>query len=303
MSASAQKSGVLKYELLLMLASVIWGTTFVAQQIGMEKGLGPMTFNGLRFTLGSLSLLPVLYWRRSHSGSAEKAGEFPLKGSILAGLFLFAAAGFQQVGLQYTTSANAGFITGFYMVFVPLFGIALGHRAARSLWMGIVICMIGFYLLSVTDGFAVGKGDLLILVCAVLWAGQILTIDHLVTKADPIKVAFLQFVICAVLSLIAGAIFETFTIDALRGAAGAVLYAGIASVGVAFTLQVVCQKHCPPAPAAVIMSMEAVFAAITGYVILDQTLTMRGIVGCVLIFAGMLVVQLVPLWRRKVPGS
>jgi len=292
------KKGNLKYELLLMLMSMIWGSTFVAQQIGMQKGLGPMTFNALRFTLGCLSLLPVIRWRARHVPEAADA-HLPVKGSMMAGLFLFAAASFQQIGLQFTSSANAGFITGLYIVFVPLLGLFLGHRADKSLWTGIAVSVVGLYLLSITGGFRMGKGDLLVLGGAFLWAGQILVIDHVSTRGIPIKIACLQFAVCAVLSGLAALMFESCSMQAVYAGASAVAYSGFLSVGVAFTLQVICQKRCPPGPAAVIMGMEAVFAALAGYLVLDQTLTARAVVGCALIFCGMLIVQLVPIVRRK----
>jgi len=279
--------------------SIIWGSTFVAQQIGMEKGLGPMTFNGLRFSLGCLSLVPVILWRKKYLVNAYNNEKLPWRGSIIAGFFLFAAASFQQFGLQYTSSANAGFITGFYLVFVPLIGILLGHKAPRSLWGGIVFCLIGLYFLSITEQFTISKGDLLVLICALLWAGQILVIDNVATKGDPIQIAFVQFAICAILSSISAVLFETCTMSQVRAGAGAVAYAGVMSVGIAFTLQVVCQKRCPPGPAAIIMSLEAVFAALAGYIVLNQTLTLRAIAGCVLIFAGVLIVQLVPIINKR----
>jgi drug/metabolite transporter (DMT)-like permease len=289
----------LKYELLLLLMSLLWGSTFVAQQIGMQRGLGPLTFNGLRFTLGALALVPVMAWRKRHLKLSPADAGLPVKGALLAALFMFAAASFQQIGLQYTSSANAGFITGLYVVLVPLIGIFLKHKARQSLWAGIAVCVAGLYLLSITDGLRMGKGDLLILACAFLWAGQILAIDHAARRGDAIKIACLQAAIVALLSLVGGLVFETWSLAAVKAGSGAVAYSGLLSVGVAFTLQVVCQKRCPPAPAAVIMSMEAVFAALAGYFILSQTLTPRAILGCCLIFCGMLIVQLVPILRKK----
>lgn len=293
----------LKYELLLLLMSMIWGSTFVAQQIGMEKGLGPMTFNGLRFALGCLSLIPVILWRKKTIAPVDAALPFPYKGSLFAGLFLFAAASFQQIGLQYTSSANSGFITGFYILFVPLIGLFLGHKAPKSLWVAILVCLIGFYLLSVTGNFRVSKGDALTLICAVLWAFQILVIDNVASKGDPLQIACLQFALCAGLSLVSGLFFEHTTFTQIKAASGAIAYAGFMSVGIAFTLQVVCQKRCPPAPAAIIMSLESVFAAIAGYFVLNQTLTNRAILGCCLIFAGVLIAQLVPMLREDSPQS
>lgn len=289
----------MKYELLLLLTSIIWGAAFVAQQIGMERGLGPMTFNGLRFALGCLSLVPVLLWRRRGRKVAFEPAKLPIAGSVWAGLFLFAAASLQQIGLQYTSSANAGFITGFYILFVPVLGLFFGHRARMSLWGGIAVSLVGLYLLSVTGDFVMSKGDVLVMVGAVLWACQILAIDRVAGDGDPIVISLLQFAVCAILSLLAAVLFENWSLEAVKAGAGAVAYAGIMSVGVAFTLQVVGQKHCPPAPAAIIMSLEAVFAAIAGYLVLYQTLTDRALIGCFLILAGVLVVQLVPLMRGK----
>lgn len=294
-----QSKGVLKYELLLLLLSLIWGSTFVAQQIGMEKGLGPMTFNGLRFALGCISLVPVILWRKKNRASEDRAPRFPYKGSMFAGLFLFAAASFQQIGLQYTSSANSGFITAFYILFVPLIGLFLGHKAPRSLWAAILVCLIGFYLLSVTGNFTVSKGDVLTLICAVLWACQILVIDNVAGKGDPIQIACLQFALCAVLSALSGLLFERCTFSQIKAASGAIAYAGFMSVGIAFTLQVVCQKRCPPAPAAIIMSLEAVFAAMAGFFLLNQALTGRALIGCCLIFFGALMAQLAPMMARK----
>ncbi len=295
----SQGKGALKYELLLLLMSMIWGSAFVAQQIGMEKGLGPMTFNGLRFALGGLVLVPVIAWRRKNLAPAYGVGNLPCKGSLVAGVFLFAAAALQQIGLQYTSSAHSGFITAFYILFVPVLGMFFGHKVPKILWTGILVCLIGFYLMSVTGNFAISKGDWLTLMSAVMWACQILVIDHAASKGDPVRIAFFQFAVCAVLSALAGMTFEHCTFSQIKAASGAIAYTGIMSVGVAYTLQVVCQKRCPPAPAAIIMSLESVFAAITGYLVLNQTLTGRALVGCGLILLGVMMVQLVPMMQKK----
>ena len=291
--------GILKYELLLLLTSMIWGSAFVAQQIGMEKGLGPMTFNGLRFALGALFLIPVMIWRKKDSEASVSRYKLPVKSSFLAGFFLFAGAALQQIGLQYTTSAHSGFITGFYILFVALLGMFLGHKVSKILWSSILICLIGFYLLSVNGNFVVSIGDWLTLISAVFWACQILVIDRVADKGDPVRIACIQFMVCSVLSGLAGAIFEPCSISQIKAASGAIAYTGIMSVGVAYTLQVVCQKHCPPAPAAIIMGLEGIFAALAGYVVLNQTLSVRGIFGCALILLGVLMVQLVPLLKRN----
>lgn len=290
--SSSEGQRVLKYELLLLLVSLIWGTTFVAQQIGMEKGLGPMTFNGLRFALGGLSLVPVIFWRKRNLAPAAGEAGLPYMGSMGAGLFLFAAASLQQIGLQYTSSANSGFITTFYILFVPVLGMVFRQKVPRILWGAIPVCLAGFYLLGVSGDFVVSRGDWLTLISAVLWAGQILVIDHAAGKGDPVQIACLQSVVCAVLSALCGLFFEQCSWSQIKAASGAIAYAGFLSVGLAYTLQVVCQKHCPPALASIIMSLEAVFAALAGYVVLHQILTGRAIIGCLLILAGVLMVQL-----------
>ena len=292
-------TGVFKYELLLLLMSMICGSAFAAQQIGMEKGLGPMTFNGLRFTLGCISLIPLIIWRKKNLPASDGEAKLPCKACLGAGLLLFAAAALQQIGLQYTSSANSGFITGFYILFVPVLGMFLGHRAPKILWTGIAVCLIGFYLMSVTGNFVVSKGDWLTLLSAVFWACQILVIDHAAGKDDPVRIACLQFAVCAALSMVSGLLFEHCSFDQIKAASGAIAYTGLVSVGVGCTLQVFCQKHCPPAPAAIIMSLEGVFAAIAGYFVLHQTLTGRAIIGCLLILAGVLMVQLVPMMMRR----
>lgn len=293
--------GAVKYQLLLLLCSLIWGSAFVAQQKGMEQGLGPMTFNGLRFTLGALCLLPLILWRgRNNPAHRLARKEFPRIACIGVGLLLFAASALQQTALKTTTPANAGFITAFYILFVPLIGLFFGHRTNKSLWFGILICLIGFYFLCVTGSFVVAPGDWLTLLSAVIFAGQITAIGHIAGKGDPIRMACLQFSVCAVLSLLTGLLFEQATLAQIQSAVWPLAYAGLISIGIAHTLQVVCQKHCPPAPSAMIMSLEGVFAAIAGYLLLHQTLTSRALTGCALILAGVLIVQLLPMRKRVI---
>lgn len=288
-----------KHEMGLLVMAMLWGMAFVAQRIGIDAGLQPMTFNALRFALGCLSLIPLMLWRGTTLW--PRGDKRVMRPSILAGLFLFAAAGAQQSGLAFTSAANAGFITGFYILFVPLIGLALGQRAPRGLWAGIAVSLIGFYFLSVSSSFVVAKGDWIVLLGAALWAGQILTIDHVAKDNDPLQIAFYQFVVCAVLSTIAAVIFEPFSSKAIIAGAGAIAYAGIVSVGIAFTIQVFCQQKCSPSRAAVIMSLESVFAALSAYWILGETLGPRAIMGCALIFAGTIIVQLSPSNGSRTP--
>ncbi len=284
------------YELLLVLMTILWGSTFVAQQIGIDRGLPPMTFNALRFALGSLSLVPVV-WLRRKRGYTQPGSSRQLRGATLAGLFLFGAAGAQQAGLAFTSTANAGFITSFYILFVPLIGLIVGQRAPRGLWTGVATCLAGLYLLSISSGYQMAAGDAIVLISALLWAGQIMTIDAIAKTGDPLEISLLQFVVCALLSGLAGLLFERCPLQTIINGAGPIVYAGIVSVGIAFTIQVICQKRCPAGKAAVIMSLEAVFAALAAYLVLDERLTMRSLIGCALILVGILIVQLMPARR------
>ncbi len=283
---------------LLLLTALIWGSAFVAQRVGMDN-VGPFTFNGVRFALGALSLQPLIWWmqrtrRREGGGEGISSARLILCG-LVAGCVLFGGAALQQVGIVYTTAGKAGFITGLYVVMVPLFGLALGQRAGTGTWIGAILAAVGLYLLSVTEDFGIAYGDLLELVGAVFWAGHVLIIGRLspgMDATDAVKLAAAQFVVCSVLSLAAGAATETVTLAGLHGAMAPILYGGLMSVGVAYTLQVVAQRDADPAHAAIILSLEAAFAALTGYLVLGEVLSMRAMLGCGLMLGGMLLSQL-----------
>jgi drug/metabolite transporter (DMT)-like permease len=294
-----ERSQTLKSDSLLLLAAVIWGFAFVAQRVGMEY-VGPFGFNGVRFALGGLALLPLVFRNGLRSGETSscdaRAYTFPrLGGGLLAGLVLFCGASFQQVALIYTTAGNAGFITGLYVVLVPIVGMALGHRTHAGTWIGAALAAIGLYLLSVADQWTISPGDLLVLIGAFFWAAHVHLIGWLSPRQDPLKIAFLQYAVCAGLSLITSAAIEHNTLSRYLAAAVPILYGGVLSVGVAYTLQVVAQKYARPAHASIILSLEAVFAAIGGWMILGERLAARAITGCALMFCGMLLSQ---LWRR-----
>ena len=286
---------VLRSDSLLLLAAFFWGTTFVAQRIAMDH-MGPMTYNALRFALGGITLLPIIIRSRLRRTKApSKPWPLPLKlGCVLAGTVLFAAASFQQAGLVHTTAGKAGFITCLYVVIVPVIGIFLGHRCGLPVWIGAVLSVLGLYLLSITDSLTISRGDLLVLISAFFWAIHVLLIGHLATRANPISIACIQFFACSALSLLAALLFERITLSSIVASTIPILYSGIFSAGVAFTLQVVCQQTCPPAHAAVIMSMETVFAALAGWLILSEILTFRQLTGCAFMLAGFLAVQLTP---------
>lgn len=280
--------------MLLMLTAAIWGFAFVAQRVGAQH-IGAFTFGGIRFALGSVSMIPLLlYFRSKASGekteSADQAAV--LKSGVIAGSILFVAAALQQLGLSYTTAGKAAFITGLYIVLVPLLGIFLKQHIRLSTWSGVVLAVIGLYFLSVNEDLSIAKGDLFVIAGAFFWAFHILVIDNFVKKVDPFKFSFVQFVTCSILSLTAAFIFEDVNLEGISKATIPLLYGGILSAGVAYTLQALGQRHAKPSHAAIILSMETVFAAIGGTLLLGENLGARAYLGCALMFAGMLVAQL-----------
>ena len=290
--------------LLLTLAAVIWGLAFVAQRVGMEY-VGPFTFNGVRFALGALSLAPLLlYFKPSApAGAAVCSRKTVFAAGICAGLLLFSGASLQQVGLIYTTAGKAAFITCLYIILVPLAGRFLGQRTDAATWLGSLLAMSGLYLLCVKEGFSIAFGDLLQLIGAFFWTGHILLIDHFSAKVNALQLCCIQFITCASLSLLTALCFESITLVGLQQALIPILYGGLLSVGVAYTLQVVGQRHASPAHAAIILSMETVFAAIGGYLLLDETLGLPELTGCALMLAGMLLAQLKTILRQHSTGS
>lgn len=294
----------LKASLLLLSAAAIWGFAFVAQSIGAQY-VGAFTFNGIRFALGSLSIFPlILYLNKKPKGKEDENKVYvsPVKGGIMAGSVLYIAAALQQIGLAYTTAGKAAFITGLYIVIVPLLGIFLKQHIRMNTWVGVVVTAVGLYFLSVTDSFTIANGDLIEIVGAVFWATHILLIDHFTKKVDALKLSMIQFMTCSILSLGTALLFEKISWTAISQIIIPLLYGGILSAGVAYTLQALGQKHAKPSRAAVIMSMEAVFAAIGGALILNENLGVRGYFGCALMLVGMLMAQLQIGVKRKQEG-
>lgn len=294
------KIQTLKADALLLLTSAIWGFAFVAQRIGMDY-VGPFTFNGVRFALGSLVLLPLILRngirKNTSSIRASSAGtKTMIFGGGLLGVTVFAAASLQQVGLVYTTAGNAGFITGLYVVIVPILGFFWGQRPNAGIWSGALLATVGLYFLSVTDKLTISFGDMLELIGAFIWAVQILIVGWLSPKINPLKLAFAEFSACSFLSLVTAVIFEEIVLSALFQAAIPILYGGVLSVGVAYTLQVVAQQNAHPAHAAILFSLESVFAAFGGWLILDEVISHRGLIGCSLMLSGMLLSQLFGLF-------
>lgn len=282
---------VLRDDALLLLTAAIWGLAFVAQRVGMGH-VGPFTFNGVRFALGSASLLPlILIRRRVGTEPAELRGRRLVLAGVGVGTVLFLAASLQQLGIVTTTAGKAGFITGLYVVLVPLAGLLWGQRAGWGRWAGAALAAAGLYLLSVTGRFTVQSGDLLVLASAVFWAAHVQLVGALAPRADTIVLAALQFAVCAALSLLTAGLTEQVRLASILRAAGPILYGGLCSVGIAYTLQVVVQKTAHPAHAAILLSLEGVFAALGGWAILGESLSPRGLAGCALMLAGMLASQ------------
>ena len=289
-----EKHHTIQADLLLLLVALIWGFGFVAQRAGMEH-LGPYTYNGIRFLLGGLCLLPLALGRTSVP-MLGKDRQIPLaRAGLMAGLVLFAAATMQQVGIQYTTAGKAGFITGLYVVLVPMLGLLFRQRTNAGTWLGAAVAVIGLYLLSVTSDFRIEFGDLLELIGAAFWAGHVLILAWLSPRTVPVRLAMAQFLVCGGLSLLTGLFLETTTVQALVGAAVPIFYGGVCSVGAGYTLQVVVQRKAHPSHAAILLSLESPFAALGGWLLLNEILSGRALLGCGLMLAGMLLSQLWPM--------
>lgn len=279
-------------DLTLLLAAFIWGTAFVAQIAGMDR-IGPFTFNTSRSVIAILCL--GLYLWISKIKFPENKVEL-LKAGVICGFLIFVGTSLQQIGLQYTTAGKTGFITSFYILIIPFLGIFLKHKIDLSIWISVIIGFIGLYLLAVpslTD-FSVNKGDFIVFLGSFCWAGHILVIDHYSKKFNPICLSFLQFVVLTILSAICSFIFENETLTLYNIAASwkAIAYAGFMSSGIAYTLQMIGQKYTNPVVASLILSLEAVFAALSGYLILDEVMTNREFLGCVIVFISIIFSQI-----------
>jgi len=284
------KRETLNADILLMLSAAIWGFAFVAQRAGMEH-LGPFIFNGVRFALGGAVLLPFIAWRRRRSAVGGQRIAL-LRDGIIAGAILFGGASLQQWGIVSTSAGKAGFITGLYVILVPILGLFIGQRTGRNTWLGALLAVVGLYLLSVRGGFRMSMGDLMVLGGAVFWAFHVQVIGRFVLRQDPLALASTQFFTVSALSLFAAAFLEDWNMQAMLKATGPILYAGLASTGIAYTLQVVAQRRAHPSHAAILLSLEAVFAVLGGWLLLSESLGVRELTGCVIMLAGMLLSQL-----------
>ena len=284
--------------LLLLLTATIWGVAFVAQSVSMDY-IGGFTFNAVRNLIGALTLLPVIKVLDKTRSEAEKKCESSasgrktlLIGGICCGIMLCLAGNFQQFGIKYTTVGKAGFITACYIIIVPIIGIFLKKKCSPFIWTAVVMALIGLYLLCITDGFSIGLGDVLVLVCAFLFSLHILVIDYFSPKADGVKLSCIQFLVCGILSMIPALVLEHPQISSILTAWLPILYAGIMSCGVAYTLQIVGQKNVNPTVASLILSLESCISVLAGWVILGQKLSAKELLGCVIMFAAIILAQL-----------
>ncbi|QQC63200.1 DMT family transporter [Paraburkholderia ginsengisoli] len=292
----------LRANLLMLIAAMIWGSAFVAQRLSLDA-IGPFLFTGLRFLLGALVVLTMIVCVR-RSALAELLNRKPggarelLGAGALLGVVLAASISLQQIGLQYTKVANAGFISSLYVVIVPLLGVLFRHRTGIATWLGASLAAVGMYFLSVDEHFSMLYGDWYQLAGALVISVQMILVGRFALRHDTLMLALVQFVTCGFACLVVGLVIEPVSFAVIARAAPTIAYGGALSVGVAYTIQVVAQRYAAPSHAAVIFSMEGVFAALAGWLVLGETLPTRAVFGCVLMLAGLIVCQVMPGWRR-----
>lgn len=282
-----------KNAFMLFLTAFIWGTAFVAQSVGMDY-LGPFGFNGLRSLIGGVALLPCIYILGKINKNSNEKGDVKTlaAGGICCGLALFAASSMQQIGIQYTTAGKAGFITAFYIVLVPVFGIFLGKKTGWKIWLAVALALAGLYFLCITESFSVGRGDIYVFIGALLFTVHILVIDYFAPRTDGVKMSCIQFFVAGILSMFPMAAFETTTVEGIMRSWGPLLYAGVLSCGVAYTLQIIGQKNMNPTVASLILSLESCISVLAGWAILGEQLSVREGVGCILMFAAIVLAQI-----------
>lgn len=282
-----------KYYTFLVLAALIWGFAFVAQRVGMEY-IGSFTYNGIRFALGAVSLLPIIIFQNKNLNNEKKINKkiYFLYG-IIAGILIFLGSTFQQIGLIHTEAGKAGFITDLYIVIVPIIGIVISKNKIKiNALAGALVAAVGLYFLCVNKKFYISQSDFMVFASAFFFAFHILFIDYVSQKVDSLKLAFMQYFTCAFISIVISIITENITIHSIIASAVPIIYGGVFSVGIAYTLQIIGQKGVEPTSASIILSLESVFAAVGGFLILNERLKEKAIVGCILMFLGIIISQL-----------
>ena len=292
----------LRGSLMLLTAAFIWGTAFVAQSKGMDY-VAPFTYNAVRTLIGGVVLIPMvfLFGQKSCRKASENNNKISFIGGIICGLVLFAASSFQQLGISLTSAGKAGFITALYVVIVPVISIIFGQKSNLKMWICAFTAIIGFYLLCIKEGFRLSKGDLYVLICAVFYSVHIIVIDHFNSKgAEPVKMSCVQFFTAGSIMMICMFIFESPALSAVWAAKYTILYAGVMSCGVAYTLQIIGQKYTESTAAALIMSLESVFAALAGWIILSEHMSLKEFAGCILVFAAVVFSQLDISFKNRI---
>ena len=273
---------------LLFLAALIWGTDFVAQSVGLDY-MEPWSFNAVRFLIGSVALIPLMIYQRKTRPVFTPAA---VLGGLAMGVVLTLAAGLQQVALLYTTAGKTAFITGLYIVLVPVMALVIGQKTGRDTWIGIMFALPGLGFLTLGDDFTLSHGDGLVVICSVFWALHLLMIDRLAPRHNVMTLAFTQFLGCSVLSFVIAGFQESWTFEQVRAGWIPLIYVGLLSTSVAYTLQIVGQKTAPVAHASIILSLETVFAVIAGYLFLNEVMSGQALFGCGLMLVGMIISQL-----------
>ncbi len=300
MEKKLDKRGELLHTLALLVCAAIWGSAFVAQSVGAEY-VGAFTFLAVRNWIAVVFLIPVIFVRdtilkKRGRPSVRPANRtqrrFLLMGGAACGFFLCAASAFQQVGIRYTTTAKAGFITALYVVIVPILSVFFGKSVKSRIWMCVALAVLGLYLLCMRGELSLSFGDGVVLVCAFLFACQIMTVDYFAPQVDTVRLSQTQFLVTALLSTVCMLLFEDLSTDSLIRALPSIAYAGVMSSGVAYTLQIIGQQNLNPAIASITMSLESVFAALAGWIVLGQSMSFRELAGCVLMFAAIILAQL-----------
>ena len=301
---STKRQRVISY-ILLFIGAFIWGSAFIFQKKGMDY-IEPLAFNGIRNIMGATALLPFILIADKRKDKEALAKEKEkrktlFKAGIICGICLAAASTVQQYALVYTSTGKVGFITTLYIIFVPLVGIFIGKRFRPVLWLSVLLAIVGFYVLCIKrgEGFSLQSGDWMALACAFLFAFQILSLDRYTPVVSPLKLACVQFYVCGIICCTLMFIFEKPTISAILAAYVPLIYAGLLSTGVAYTFQALAQKHTNPVIASLLMSLESVFCVLTSWVLLGEVMTRRELLGCLIIFIGIIVAQLPDFKKKK----
>ena len=298
----------IKHSLLLLLAAFIWGIAFVAQSVGMEY-VGPMSFNGCRFLLGGTVLLPLILFRKNKQKQTadsqqtlekrKQQRKTTLIGGICCGIAICTASCLQQYGIQYTSVGKAGFITALYIIIVPFLGIFLKKKVSPLVWGSACLAAVGFYFLCITENMSLNKGDILVFLCAICFSFHILIIDYFAPKADGVELSCIQFYFSGIVCMILAILLEKPTWEGILAGAMPILYAGVLSCGVAYTLQIVGQANMNPTVASLILSLESVISVFAGWIILNELLTTKQLLGCVLVFTGVILAQ-IPVPQKEI---